>query len=75
LAVAECGIEDLAMRSMRGRLMAYSKGMPASKLLREKFQHVSSLADVEEIAHDHAAMCPEAPCAPRNVALMRSGGT
>ena len=38
------------MRSMRGRLMAYSKGMPAGKLLREKFQHVSSLVEVEEIA-------------------------
>ncbi|HEX4667988.1 MAG TPA: tRNA dihydrouridine synthase DusB [Chthoniobacterales bacterium] len=57
LAVEECGIEDLAMRSMRGRLMAYSKGMPASKQLREKFQHVSTLAEVAEIAHDHLAMC------------------
>src|SRR5204862_5237976 len=40
LAVAECGVEDLAMRSMRGRLMAYSKGLPGSKQLREKFQNV-----------------------------------
>jgi tRNA-dihydrouridine synthase B len=55
LAVAECGIEDLAMRSMRGRLMAYSKGMPAGKLLREKFQHVSALAEVAEIAAEHIA--------------------
>jgi hypothetical protein len=43
LAVEECGIEDLAMRSMRGRLMAYSKGLLGSKQLREKFQHVSTL--------------------------------
>ncbi|MGH7936529.1 MAG: tRNA dihydrouridine synthase DusB [Chthoniobacterales bacterium] len=60
LAVEECGIEDLAMRSMRGRLMAYSKGMPASKMLREKFQHVSSLAEVAEIARLHLATCLEA---------------
>ena len=59
LAVAECGIEDLAMRSMRGRLMAYSKGLPGSKQLREKFQHVSSLQEVEEIARLHLATCPE----------------
>jgi nifR3 family TIM-barrel protein len=60
LAVAECGIEDLAMRSMRGRLMAYSKGLPASKMLREKFQHVSSLGEVAEIARAHLATCLEA---------------
>ncbi|HEY1582139.1 MAG TPA: tRNA dihydrouridine synthase DusB [Chthoniobacterales bacterium] len=60
LAVEECGIEDLAMRSMRGRLMAYSKGMPAGKLLREKFQQVSTLAEVEEIAALHLATYLEA---------------
>jgi nifR3 family TIM-barrel protein len=60
LAVEECGIEDLAMRSMRGRLMAYSKGMPASKQLREKFQHLSMLREVEEIARLHLATCLEA---------------
>jgi nifR3 family TIM-barrel protein len=68
LAVEECrrngpcpgAAEDLAMRSMRGRLMAYSKGMPAGKLLREKFQHVSRLAEVEEIARFHLATCLEA---------------
>ncbi|MEO5753821.1 MAG: tRNA dihydrouridine synthase DusB [Chthoniobacterales bacterium] len=60
LAVEECGVEDLAMRSMRGRLMAYSKGLPGSKLLREKFQHVSSLAEVDEIARLHLATCLEA---------------
>ncbi len=55
LAVAECGVEDLAMRSMRGRLMAYSKGLPGSKLLREKFQQrLHSLQEVEEIARLHS---------------------
>jgi nifR3 family TIM-barrel protein len=68
LAIEECrqngppgaDAEDLAMRSMRGRLMAYSKGMPAGKLLREKFQHVSTLAEVAEIARVHLATCLEA---------------
>ncbi len=60
LAVEECGNEDIAIRSMRGRLMAYSKGLPASKQLREKFQHVSTLAGVEEIAQRHLATCLEA---------------
>ena len=60
LTVEEYGNEDVAMRSMRGRLMAYSKGMPASKSLREKFQHVSTLAAVEEIARVHLATCLEA---------------
>ncbi len=41
------------MRSMRARLMAYSKGFPGSKALREKFQHVSRLAELDEIAAEH----------------------
>lgn len=53
LAVQEWGAEDPALRSMRARLMAYSKGFPGSKLLREKFQHVCALSDVEAIAHGH----------------------
>ena len=65
LAVEECGIEDLAMRSMRGRLMAYSKGLPGSKLLREKFQHVSTLQEVTEIARLHlASLEGNAPSSP-----------
>jgi tRNA-dihydrouridine synthase B len=53
LAVQEWGNEDRAIRSMRARLMAYSKGFPNSKSLREKFQHVSSLAEIDEIASQH----------------------
>ncbi|MBA2433846.1 MAG: tRNA dihydrouridine synthase DusB [Chthoniobacterales bacterium] len=60
LAVVECGNEDIAMRPMRGRLMAYSKGLPASKQLREKFQQVSTLQEVDEIARVHLATCLEA---------------
>jgi nifR3 family TIM-barrel protein len=53
LVVQAWGVEDQAVRSMRARLMAYSKGFPGSKALREKFQHVSTLADVEAIAQEH----------------------
>src|SRR3954452_23182832 len=53
LAVEEWGNEDQALRSMRARLMAYSKAFPQAKLLREKFQHVSSLAEIDEIASSH----------------------
>src|SRR6202171_4179593 len=56
LAVEEWGREDQAMRSMRARLMAYSKGFPNGKALREKFQHVSSLAEIDGIAAEHMAL-------------------
>ena len=49
------GNEEQAIRSMRARLMAYSKNLPAAKVLREKFQHVATLADVERIADQHLA--------------------
>jgi nifR3 family TIM-barrel protein len=53
LAAEAWGAEEPAIRSMRARLMAYSKGFPGSKVLREKFQHVAALADVERIAQEH----------------------
>ena len=49
------GDEEQAIRSMRARLMAYSKNFPEAKALREKFQHVATLADVERIAEEHLA--------------------
>ena len=49
------GDEKQAIRSMRARLMAYSKNFPAAKVLREKFQHVATLTDVEQIAEQHLA--------------------
>jgi tRNA-dihydrouridine synthase B len=61
LAVFEWPNENNAMRSMRSRLMAYSKGFPGSKALREKFQHVSALADLERIASEHMASLAEEP--------------
>lgn len=57
LAVDEWEHEENAMRSMRSRLMAYSKGFPGSKMLREKFQHVSTLAGLQRIADEHLAAC------------------
>jgi nifR3 family TIM-barrel protein len=59
LAVEEWQNEDNAMRSMRSRLMAYSRGFPGSKALREKFQHVASLEGLASIAHEHLASCAE----------------
>ena len=53
LIVREWGAEEPAIRSMRARLMAYSKSMPEAKRLREKFSHVSSLADVKTIAEEN----------------------
>lgn len=45
--------EEPALRAMRSRLMAYSRSLPEAKTLRERFQHVSRVAAVEEIARDH----------------------
>ena len=49
------GAEEAAIRSLRARLMAYSKNLPEAKALREKFQHVTTLTDVERIAEQHLA--------------------
>ena len=51
--VGEWGVEEPAIRSLRARLMAYSKSLPEAKLLRDKFQHVSTVAEVEAIACKH----------------------
>ncbi len=53
LAVHDWGTEEAAIRSMRARLMAYSRAMPDAKRLREKFSHVSTLAEVERIAEEN----------------------
>ena len=53
LAVQDWNAEEPAIRSMRARLMAYSKGFPESKNLREKFQHVSTLCEIAQIAEEH----------------------
>jgi len=53
LAVREWGAEEPAIRSMRARLMAYSRTMSNAKRLRENFSHVSTLAEVEAIAEEN----------------------
>src|SRR5882762_4150971 len=53
LAVRAWDAEEPAIRSMRARLMAYSRSMPDAKRLREKFSHVSTLAEVEAIAEEN----------------------
>src|SRR6266581_1786371 len=53
LAVREWGAEEPAIRSMRARLMAYSRTMSNAKRLRENFAHVSTLAEVKVIAEEN----------------------
>ncbi len=53
LAVRKWGAEEPAIRSMRARLMAYSRTMSNAKRLRENFAHVSTLAEVEVIAEEN----------------------
>jgi tRNA-dihydrouridine synthase B len=55
LAVEEWGAEEPAIRSMRARLMAYSRAMPEAKRLRERFSQVATLAEVEGIAEEHVS--------------------
>lgn len=56
---SDWGNEEQAIRSMRARLMAYSKNFPEAKALREKFQHVLSVAEIEDIAAMHQAASQE----------------
>ena len=43
------------MAAMRSRLMAYSRGMPDAKHLRQRFSHVASLFELDEIAEQNLA--------------------
>lgn len=45
--------EKHAMQSLRSRLMAYSKGLPAGKLLRGRFSTVASIMELEGIAEEY----------------------
>lgn len=49
------GSEPHALAAMRSRLMAYSRGMPEAKRLRERFAQVTSLAELEDIAAENIA--------------------
>jgi len=45
--------EKIAMKAMRARLMAYTKGLPAGARLREQLSQVESLAQLDDIAAAH----------------------
>ncbi len=47
------GQEAQAMKSMRARLMAYTRGLPGGARLRERLQRVETLTGLREIASDH----------------------
>ena len=49
------GDELQTMRSMRSRLMNYTKSLPAGKLLRIRFAHIASLAELEDLAAEYLA--------------------
>jgi len=51
--IAWRGDEIMAMRSMRSRLMSYTKGMPGGSRLRERLSHVGGVAELEDIAALH----------------------
>ena len=51
--IAWRGDEDLAMKAMRARLMAYTRGLPGGARLRERLSHVASLTELEDIAAGH----------------------
>ncbi|NNM28438.1 MAG: tRNA dihydrouridine synthase DusB [Akkermansiaceae bacterium] len=53
LASDRYGSERHTMMAMRSRLMAYCKGFPGAKPLRQRLSGVSSLAELEDIAADH----------------------
>lgn len=60
LAVASTryGNEKQTLTAMRSRLMAYCKGFPGTKALRQRLCQVVSLAEVEELAALGAAEIP-----------------
>lgn len=53
--VEAMGSELHALQCMRTRLMAYSRGMPEAKHLRQRFSHVASLAELDDIAAENMA--------------------
>lgn len=47
------GDESHTMMSLRSRFMAYTKGLAGGKFLRQRFSHVSSITELEDIAAAH----------------------
>jgi nifR3 family TIM-barrel protein len=60
------------MKSMRARLMAYTRGMPGGARLREQLSHVESLDGIRQIGEQHLAKSAELLAA--GIAEMQIGG-
>jgi nifR3 family TIM-barrel protein len=45
--------ERTAMKAMRSRLMAYTRGMPGGPRLRDRVAHVESLMEIDDLAASH----------------------
>jgi len=45
--------ERMAMKAMRSRLMAYTRGMPGGPRLRDRLAHLESLTELEDLAASH----------------------
>jgi len=69
LAVAHSCEEPHTMAGMRSRLMAYSRGMPGAKQLREQFSSVCSLASLAAIANTHLETHTSLPSQPAEAGL------
>ncbi len=48
--------ELVAMKAMRARLMAYTRGLPGGARLRERLSRIESLAALDDLAASHVAM-------------------
>jgi tRNA-dihydrouridine synthase B len=59
MAVAENQEEEFTMASMRGRLMAYSKGMRNGRQLRSDLQRVKKIEELEQIRERHLSQREE----------------
>ena len=70
LAVGENEAEQHTMCSLRGRLMAYSKGMPGGRALRSEFQQVATLAQLEDLAARHLDWISSGVAEPEAVELV-----
>ncbi len=67
------GNEVQTMQNMRGRLMAYSKGLRGGKLLRQRFCQVDSLGEMEDIAAEYLNFAAQAP--PENSVIAAPAST
>jgi tRNA-dihydrouridine synthase B len=47
------GAERFTVQAMRSRLMAYSKGLPAGRRLRERFCRMQSIMELEDLAAEY----------------------